>query len=75
MLDWVKEVLGELAETVAGAVIAIIVFLWWIGGPGLTAILWSEGDKPLAMQFLAGWAVVTVLYFMLSRLVRRIRRG
>ncbi|WFB11228.1 hypothetical protein LRS74_32475 [Streptomyces sp. LX-29] len=75
MLDWVKEVLGELAESVAGAVVAIIVFLWWIGGPGLTAILWSEGDKPLAMQFLAGWAVVTVLYFMLSRLVRRIRRG
>ncbi|MFI6013085.1 hypothetical protein ACIBAG_30440 [Streptomyces sp. NPDC051243] len=41
----------------------------------MTAIVWSEGDKPLAIQFLAAWAIVTALYFAASWLIRRARRA
>ncbi|MFG1672238.1 hypothetical protein [Streptomyces sp. Y7] len=71
MLDLIKETLGELAW----GVLAIIVFLWWIGGPGVAAFLWSDGDRTLALQFLAAWAAVTTLYLTASRLIRRARRS
>ncbi|MFF3276665.1 hypothetical protein ACFYWU_37940 [Streptomyces chrestomyceticus] len=71
MLNWVKEGLGELAAALFG----ILVFLWWVGGPGVTAIVWSEGERRLALQFLAAWAVVTALYFVASWLIRRARRA
>ena len=71
MLDLIKETLGELAW----GVLAIIVFLWWIGGLGMTAFIWSEGDRLLAVQFLALWAGVTALYLTVSWLIRRARRS
>ncbi|MFI2241455.1 hypothetical protein [Streptomyces chrestomyceticus] len=71
MLSWVKEGLGELAAALFG----LLVLLWWIGGPGVTAMVWSEGDRRLALQFLAAWAVVTALYFVASWLIRRARRA
>ncbi|KOV72292.1 hypothetical protein ADL00_05990 [Streptomyces sp. AS58] len=71
MLSWLTAALGELA----GAVFGIILFAWWLGGPAVTAIVWSEGDKLLAVQFLAAWAVVTALYFTAAWLIRRARRA
>ncbi|MDO0913945.1 hypothetical protein QQM39_24875 [Streptomyces sp. DT2A-34] len=67
----IRESLSGLAWTV----FAIIVFLWWIGGPGVTAILWSEGDRNDALRFLAAWASVTALYFIASRLIRHALRA
>ncbi|MEU8992525.1 hypothetical protein AB0C98_40140 [Streptomyces sp. NPDC048558] len=67
----IKETLGELAW----GVLAIILFLWWIGGPGVTAIIWSDGDRLLAVQFLALWAGVTTLYLTASWLIRRARHS
>ncbi|MGW6732630.1 hypothetical protein [Streptomyces sp. NPDC055013] len=71
MLDLIKETLGELAW----GLFAIVVFLWWIGGPGMTAFIWSNGDRSFALQFLAAWAAVTALYLTASRLIRRARRS
>ncbi|MFE5919712.1 hypothetical protein ACWCQZ_06770 [Streptomyces sp. NPDC002285] len=71
MLELIKETLGELAW----GVLAIIVFLWWIGGPGMTAFIWSDGDRGFALQFLAAWAAVTALCLAASRLIRRARRS
>ncbi|MER5943061.1 hypothetical protein ABT121_37885 [Streptomyces sp. NPDC001928] len=71
MLELAKETLGELVW----GVLAIVVFVWWIGGPGVTAIVWSGGDKRLAVQFLAAWASVTTLYLTTSWLIRRARRA
>jgi membrane protein implicated in regulation of membrane protease activity len=71
MRDLITEALGQLATLVIG----LIVFAWWIGGPGATAILWSTGEKDFALQFLAAWATVTVLYLTASRLIRRALRA
>ncbi|MEY9992247.1 hypothetical protein ABIE67_004279 [Streptomyces sp. V4I8] len=71
MLELIRETLSE----VAWAVRAVIWLVWWLGGPAFTAFIWSDGDKKLALQFLALWAVVTVLYLIASRLIRRARRA
>ena len=71
MLDLIKEALGQLVTLVVG----IVLLVWWIGGPAVTAIVWSGGDKNLALQFLAAWAVITALYLTASRLIRRARRA
>ncbi|MDC0769919.1 hypothetical protein [Streptomyces sp. HD] len=75
MRDWLQQVLGELVEGAVGCVLLLFLLVWWVGGPGVTALLWSEGDKRLAVEFLAAWAVITVLYFPVSRLIRRARRA
>ncbi|MGI5376293.1 hypothetical protein ACQEV2_18940 [Streptomyces sp. CA-251387] len=71
MRDLIAEALGQLATLVIG----IVLFVWWVGGPGVTAIFWSMGEKSFALQFLAAWAVVTALYLTASRLIRRARRA
>ncbi|MFJ8538838.1 hypothetical protein [Streptomyces sp. NPDC093591] len=75
MWSWLQDLLSELFEAVQGFILVLLWLLWWIGGPGLTAIVWSEGDKRLAVGFLAAWSIVTVLYFTVSRLIRRARRA
>jgi hypothetical protein len=67
MLELIKETLGGLAWVVIG----LIALVWWVGGPAFTAFIWSDGDKILALQFLALWATVTALYLTASRLIRR----
>jgi hypothetical protein len=71
MLELIKETLGGLAWVVIG----LIALVWWVGGPAFTAFIWSDGDKILALQFLALWATVTALYLTASRLIRRARRA
>ncbi|WP_217206704.1 hypothetical protein [Streptomyces sp. AC550_RSS872] len=71
MRDLIAEALGQLATLVIG----LIVFAWWIGGPGVTAILWSELGKNDALVFLAAWAALTALYLIASRLIRRAVRA
>ncbi len=71
MRDLIEEALGQLATLVVG----LFLFAWWLGGPGVTAIVWSSGDKTLALQFLALWAGVTALYLIASRLIRRAVRA
>lgn len=71
MRDLITEALGQLATLVLG----IVLLVWWVGGPAATAIVWSEGDRNLALQFLAAWAIVTALYLTASRLIRRALRA
>ncbi|MFH0520901.1 hypothetical protein ACHBTE_27450 [Streptomyces sp. M41] len=70
MLDLVKEALDH----VLWGILVILLIVWWVGGPAVTAIVWSGGDKRLALQFLGVWAAVTALYLAASRLIRRTRR-
>lgn len=71
MLDLIVEALRGLGCLLLG----IFLLVWWVGGPAMAAIMWSEGDQTLALQFLALWVAVTALYLTLSRLVRRARRA
>ncbi|KUM72363.1 hypothetical protein [Streptomyces curacoi] len=71
MRDLIAEALGQLATLVFG----LILLAWWVGGPGVIAILWSEGDKRSALQIPAAWATVTAVYLTASRLIRRALRA
>lgn len=71
MRDLITEALGQLVTLVVG----LILFAWWIGGPGVTAIVWSERGRNDALAFLAAWAALTALYLIASRLIRRALRA
>lgn len=71
MRDLITEALGQLATLVIG----LFLLAWWLGGPGLTAIAWSTGDRTFALGLLATWATVTTLYFIASQLIRRAVRA
>ncbi|NUP21908.1 MAG: hypothetical protein HOZ81_38765 [Streptomyces sp.] len=75
MRSWLQDLLGEVFEAVQGFVLVVLWIVWWIGVPGLGAIVWSGGDTHIAVGFLAAWAVITALYFTVSRLIRRARRA
>ncbi|WP_271208562.1 hypothetical protein [Streptomyces poonensis] len=67
--------LGDLLGELATAVFGIFLIAWWLGGPAVTAIIWSEGDKEGAVQILAAWAIITTLYLTASWMIRRARRA
>ncbi|MEU4206078.1 hypothetical protein [Streptomyces sp. NPDC026294] len=69
-----RNLIGQAFSELGQALFGIVLFLWWVGGPGVTAIVWSQGEKTLALQFFAMWVVVTALYIAVRMVIRRARR-